>query len=265
MEQYEGDGVSKGKPKWLLWLVIGVVAIIVIVVFVRQLGGGPSTATGLTVDDLSAIVNQQSTVIQGVTTWKAIAIEDLANLNTKQGQILTRLDGITSPKDWTSDINKLRADFTALQASWVGVNQTIKDAIEGVNVTMPRYAMVSGMEEKLTGIYIDVSVYGVGSYPVLVSLYGQNLEEDTVSVKSSSGYIIAKEYAFYNYGLDSTLSGNETVYALGSNATRRDFVILPTSAWETVNLVQMKAVGDAALSYAFAVVGDSWAKAEEEW
>jgi hypothetical protein len=264
LEQYEGD-VKKGKSKWMLWVVIGVVAIIAIVAVTKLGGGGPSSASGLTLDELSAIVSQHSTSIQGVLQWKATATEDLANLNTKQQQILSQLSGITNPKDWTSDINTLKADFTALQISWGSVNQTIGDTIKGVNVTMPRYAMVSGMEEKLTGIYVDVSVYGVGSYPVLVSLYGQNLEEDTVSVKPSSGYIIAKEYAFYNYDLDSSGAGNETVYALGMNATRRDFVILPTDTWGSVNLVQMKAVGEAALSYAFAVVGDSWAKAEEEW
>lgn len=264
MEQYEGD-VKKGKSKWMLWVVIGVVAIIAIIAVTKLGGGGSSSASGLTLDELSAIASQHSTSIQGVLQWKATATEDLANLNTKQQQILSQLSGITNPKDWTSDINGLKANFTALQASWSSVNQTIKDALAGINVTVPRYAMVSGMEEKLTGIYIDVSVYGVGSYPVLVSLYGQNLEEDIVSVKPSLGYIVAKEYAFYNYGLESSLSGNETVYALGMNATRRDFVILPTDEWGSVNLVQMKAVGEATLSYAFAVVGDSWAEAEEEW
>jgi hypothetical protein len=235
LEEYQEDA-KKGKPKWMLWAIIGVAVIVVVVVMAMQLGREPSSAAGLTLDDLSLTVTS-------IVSWKATAIEDIANLKSKDTSLQTQIDAITRPKDWTSDINKLKEE-------WASVNQTLADAMAGLNSAYPRYAMVSGMEEKLTGIYIDISVYGVGSYPILVSFYGQNLEEDTVSVKPRSGYIITKEYSFYD---------------LGMNATRRDFVILPTDGWESTNLVQMKAVGEATLSYAFAVVGDSWAKAEEEW
>ena len=241
MEQYEGDEVKKGRPKWMLWAVIGVVAIVVIVVMATQLGGGPSSTSGLTIDDLSAIVTQQSTSIQGLSQWKATATEDLANFNTKQQQILSQLSGITNPKDWTSDMSELRADVTALE-----------DAMAGINTTVPRYAMVSGMEEKLTGIYIDVSVYGAGDYPVIVSLYGNNLQNDTISFKPNSGCSIQEIYSYSDYNLSSSV-------------TQMAIVVAPSESWDVVGLIQLKAVGNATVSYAMATVGDSWAKAEEEW
>jgi len=290
LEEYQDDGAKKGRSKWMLWAVIGVVAVIVVVVIVTQLGGGQSSASGLTVDDLSAIVNQQSTSIQGFTTWKATATEDLANINTKQQQILSQLSGITNPKDWTADMNKLKADFTALQASWEAtgetldstitginatieeavasvnitmedVNQAIEDAMVGINMTFPRYAVVSGMEEKLTGIYVDVTVFGTGDFPVVVSLYGDYLDEDEVIVRPHMDYAIVADYPFYD--LVETTVGNETFYYI--NRTRWDFVITPGDVWTMGDTIQLKVIGDAPVSYAFAVVGDSWAKAEEEW
>lgn len=242
MEDY-GNEVKKGKPKWMLWAIIGIAVIVAVVVMVTQLGGNESSASGLTLDDLAAQINAMSTTVTPIVAWKATAIEDIANLKTK-------VNVLTTPKDWTADFAAIREDITELQSEWVDVNQTIQDAIESVNVTMPRYAMVSGMEEKYSGIYIDVSVYGAGDYPVLVSLYGSKLQNDTVSVKPSTGCVKVGEYFFYD---------------LEGNATRRDFVMRPTVEWKSTNLIQMKAVGNATLSYAFAVVGDSWAEAEEEW
>jgi len=252
---YGESEVKGGKPGWKMWVIIGLVAVIAIVLAVVLGGKGPPSTSGLSVDDLGVIVNQQGATIQELSAWKAATMEDIANLKSKDNTLQSQISSIVAPKDWT-------ADFNSLMAQWAGVNQTIADAIAGLNITIQRYAMVSGMEEKLSGIYIDISVYGAGSYPVLVSIYGQNLQNDTFAVKPNTGCLIAKRYWSYIYGLAGS---NETGYNLTMNAIRCDFVILPTDEWDTMNLIQMKAVGGASVSYAVALVGESWVEAEEEW
>jgi hypothetical protein len=93
-------------------------------------------------------------------------------------------------------------------------------------------------------------------------LYGNNLQNSTVSVRQNSGYAIAKDYSFYKYGL----STNGTGYNLTEKGIRRDFVILPAAEWQAVNLVEVKVTGTGTLSYVFAGVGASWGEeVEDEW
>jgi hypothetical protein len=248
LEQYEGD-VKKGKPKWMLWVVIGIVAVVVVVVVVKLGGGGPSSASGLTLDELSAIANQQSTLIQGLSTWKATATEDLANLNTKQQQILSQLGGITNPKDWTSDMNKLKADFTTLQSSW-------SDALAGINITIPRYAMVSSMTEDddaETGhpnIIMSIDVYGAGVYPVVVTFYGEDI-----------GNSILLHPRYCDYTIKSALV---SVFDASDNSTEViqlvAFVMPDENGWDSVDTINLgiDLVDGASIDCAVAVVGCSW-------
>ena len=160
-------------------------------------------------------------------------------------------------------MSELRADFTALE-----------DAMAGINTTVPRYAMVSNVEEKLTGIYIDVSVYGDGDYPIVVSLYGSELDPDKISVKPFSGCGIRKIYAYGDYALVpfpidlSSCNCTEQVwgYNLSSNYTQLAVVISPDDSWDAVDLIQLKVKkGGGTVSYATAIVAESWTKAVEEW
>lgn len=272
MEQYEGD-VKKGKSKWMLWVVIGAVAIIAIIAAVKLGGGGPSSASGLTLDELSAIVSQQSASIQGVSQWKATATEDLANLNTKQQQILSQLSGITNPKDWTSDINGLKANFTAIQASWAGVNQTIEDAMAAINITIPRYAMVSSMYKgTITGyigdVFTDVTVYGGGNYPIVVTFYGDSLGNSTLWLPWNPHYT-ANLLQVSNYTCVSGTSqvdvGNGTTisvpnYHCSSNVVQSVVFISPkVGGWEPIDVINLRLVPNGAkIEYAAAVIGSSW-------
>ena len=123
-------------------------------------------------------------------------------------------------------------------------------------------------------------LYGAGDYPVVVSLYGNNLQNDAISIKPSSGCSIQKIYSYSDYGLsedywvwnlsqEDWASCNCTIpvpeYILSSNVTQMTIVVAPSNSWDVVDLIQLKAVGNATVSYALAIVGDSWAKVEEEW
>lgn len=56
---------------------------------------------------------------------------------------------------------------------------------------LPAYAEITGV----TGNYIRVAIHGEGNYPVIVTIYGSDLEVGKVSVTPTKTiYTIAKEY-----------------------------------------------------------------------
>lgn len=56
---------------------------------------------------------------------------------------------------------------------------------------LPAYAEITGV----TGNYIRVAVHGEGNYPVIVTIYGSDLEVGKISVTPTKTiYTIAKEY-----------------------------------------------------------------------
>jgi hypothetical protein len=250
LEEYQDD-VKKGKPKWLLWLVIGVAAIIVIVVMATQFGGKPSSASQPTIDELSAS-------IQGLQTWKAAASEDLANLNSKQQQILSQLSGITTPKDWTQDMNNLKDE----------VKQTIDEAVAGINTTLPRYAMVS-MMTKYEGtklqwygdVFTNVEVHGQGAYPVVVTFYGSGLNNATLYWPSGSGYDVCTSFVFNyncNVGATDVHVGNESISCVPEAVELIAFVV-PHTGWGSRDLIQLGLdPGLGSVSYVTAAVGGTW-------
>lgn len=280
MQDYDGSEVKKGgKSKWTLWVVIGIVAVVIIVaVVLLKPGGSQSSASGLTIDDLSAIVTQQSTTIQGLTTWKATTTEELANLNSKQQQLTSQLSGITNPKDWTSDMNKLKADFTALQDSWGSVNQTIEDAVAGINITIPRYVMVSQMVKwagpqfpaMIGDVLTNIEVYGQGKYPVAVTFYGSGLNDAEVYWPSGAGYYldtsVVFEYACSN-GTTSIIVGNETdnqtipipTYNCIPNGIELIAFVIPADGWKMADVIQLGVdLKGGSIDYATATTAGTW-------
>ena len=262
----KGGGLAK---KWM-WGIIGGVVIVAIIVGVVAKGGGPAEGetvpSGLTLESVN-------TNVQALVTWKATTTETLANLQSQ-------VNGVTVPKNWSPEINAIKADIDALGISVAStvasVEEMIEEAVSGLNFTaMPRYAMVSNMAEKLTGIYIDVSVYGKGSYPVLITLYGENLEDAEVSVKGSE-CDIAVAYLYGDYELESVvapvfivshnLTLDMTNYNLTFTGTKLVNVVMSGEAWDGLDLIEMKVTGeDVVVCFAAAAVGESWAEMEEEW
>ena len=126
--------------------------------------------------------------------------------------------------DWTATFNEYAAEFDALQAE-VGL---LRDS-------WPPYALVTRVENE----YVDVSLFGAGDYPVLVTLYGETIG--------------APEPRFpAEYTITESWSSNSTM----------TLAVEPVVEWELTDIIELKVSG---VHYACAIVGEGAVVSTPGW
>jgi len=110
---------------------------------------------------------------------------DVATLQTKVASLIDTVSNLDTPPNYEPDINELQQRVDDLEASEGSEN------VETLNI--PQYALVTGVSHR----YIAVTVYGAGDFPVLVYLYGEDLQ--AANVLGSEDWVVeAVEYREYD-------------------------------------------------------------------
>jgi len=110
---------------------------------------------------------------------------DVATLQTKVASLIDTVSNLDTPPNYEPDINELQQRVDDLEASEGSEN------VETLNI--PQYALVTGVSHR----YIAVTVYGTGDFPVLVYLYGEDLQ--AANVLGSEDWVVeAVEYREYD-------------------------------------------------------------------
>lgn len=125
------------------------------------------------------------TYVNGVESKLQKAIDDLALDNTR---LKSSLAATLAQQDSSIQLKLTEAD------------KKIAEAIaELKNASVPKYAFVNNMGRR----YIEVTVYGAGNYPVVISLYGTGLKTKEIEVDVADDEIAAvtDEQIIGNYTL----------------------------------------------------------------
>lgn len=88
------------------------------------------------------------------------------------------VDGLSGAYDWTANITALETSFAELQA-----------LVNSFSFDIPRYAVVGDFGET----YLNISTYGEGDYPVIVTFYGLNLLPGEIRAVDLAPYAIMGE------------------------------------------------------------------------
>jgi len=205
-EDFEGDGEVKpagGKLKRYL-IIGGVVALLIIAIAVPASlkNSGSSEASPVTIESVNTKVN-------ALEAWKSATDESLSGLWEKANSIQNTVNSLKSPKDWTSEINIIKGNITALRDIVDDIDITdyppaIMDALssifdrldvledtigESFNVTIDSAFDITVEEDAVV-----IMVYETGSYPIVITLYGNGLEPDKVAKWPSESYNITRKW-----------------------------------------------------------------------
>jgi len=248
-EDFEGDGEVKpagGKLKRYL-IIGGVVALLIIAIAVPASlkNSGSSEASPVTIESVNTKVN-------ALEAWKSATDESLSGLWEKANSIQNTVNSLKSPKDWTSEINIIKGNITALRdivddidaEDWTPAITLINGKI---NLILDRLDDLEGGVDwslnttvavtRLEGEYIDVKVNLNGEYPVVVVLYGEGLDPAELDWRYNI-YDIEKTWVF-NYTGDTILT----------------VVIEHDDGWEAGDLIELKITNEGIVNYAVAYIG----------
>ena len=191
--------------------------------------------------DLNAVPDCTSNITQlnaGLDDLSA----DLTAVETTLMELEVRVEDIVVT-DWSSDISDLEleladviGDITTLDGEIAGLEIAVGDLqtdVEFLLTSLPRYAVVKSMGLVMGGRRLEVEVRGAGYFPVIVTLYGQDLDPITIWDVDSVGYII-----------------ESMPYAQGKILA---IFIHPVPSWDEVNTILLDITGS--ISYASASVG----------
>lgn len=96
---------------------------------------------------------------------------------------------------------------------------TIDTAINSMKTsTLPKYAMVSDLTKR----YVEVKVYGVGDYPVIITLLGEGLAAGILDVDKDATYSIEAEYLYGTY--TATTSAGTTVLTIPTKSYSSELI-----------------------------------------
>lgn len=153
--------------------------------------------------------------IAALETRVAQNAEQIANLQKMVDKQATTID-------YSAAINDLSAKNTALQND-VAALKTKLNAINPTEIP-PQYAWVSSADKKHITIYTS----GAGNYPVIVTLYGDNLRTNQVKKTSAGNYNIASEFLYSSY----TTVSNQLV-----------LIIKPITTWSASDKIELDVQG----------------------
>lgn len=240
MENPEKDP-EEGKGDFKRKLTIGViiVAVIAAVMVPTLLLTKSEPSNGGSVVTLEAVNDNVLTLQE----WKEVTGVTLASLWSSIDSLEGTINGVASPKDWTSEVNAIKADITALQASfdaleftdWSGAIVVLQDQIDAlqddIDNLVTGWSSNTSMVTRIEGEYVDIMVPGAGDYPVIVTLYGESI-----------GTVQARHPSIYNV---------EISWAAGDMAF---LAVEPIDEWEAGDIIELKAI-NGTVDYAVAVVG----------
>lgn len=220
----------------------------------------------------------------------------LAQLNNKVTALENTISSLPKQKDWSSTITALDAEITKLKTSMTGISQDVEETLASFQpTTIPHYAIVNTIDEKKSATYISVSVFGAGDYPILLSIYGSDLQDATITRNPDNDCFLADKFSYGTFTLiceDATITipaktftsspadpaaHTHTVAVNGIefvvqdiddsfDATQVVVVVQPEDEWKAEDSFQIKVTGgDAEVNYASAVAGASWEKTTEGW
>lgn len=125
-------------------------------------------------------------------------------LESKVSQLQSKVASIPEPPNYSSQIADLQTKLNNIES---GV-QTQLDSFQPDIPDVPKFALVTEIGRK----YIEVSTYGAGDYPVVVTLYGTGLNIDEVV---STDDDVVDELLYGTYTLTSA-SGNTLSVSSGT-------------------------------------------------
>jgi len=132
-------------------------------------------------------------VKKATTTTPTVTVEQLqARIASLESKVASQTNQITTLQNqppptqtnYQPSIDLLKTDLV-----------TLRTQINNLNTSnIPKYAMVTELGRK----YIEVTTYGAGDYPVIVTLYGEGLKVNEVDVEDDD---IVDEYLYGKYSL----------------------------------------------------------------
>jgi hypothetical protein len=243
----------------------------------------------------------QLNALKSVTTTPATAKDWQPAINTVQSTLADqinqlRLQSVTPLAALQSSVDKLNTQWTALsntqttdETTLTTLQKTLTDQVTKAladlkTVSAPRYAIVTDVGRK----YIDIDVYGAGTYPVIVNIYGDKLLTGEVNTLAADTYSVTDETVLGTYvltpmaGVPATISSatfpvtisgvtgatgsvtisgltvNDIPYSIVFNGKQLTVVVEPDKAWlasDTISLDIRDLSGS--VSYATANVGSN--------
>ena len=206
-----GEGIDQGNPKdersffqRYKGIIIGAVAIvaIIIIAFIIQ-NQSPSGATEN--PDLSTLESR----IAAEETKSVTQAGDIAGILADIDDIQGQLDDIPVPADYSGAIAQLNNALDALE-------------LAVLNIT-PESVTILGIDEGIGYDCINMSFSKAGAYPVILSLYGANLNTPA---------------AWYPYPANFTIAG-----IWGGNATLT-MAVEPSISWAKGDIIGIKVNGE---------------------
>lgn len=228
MEQ-EIDAESKDKRrKIIIGVVIAVIVVAVIgipALLIQQ--SDPIEATE------PANIETLETDLLSLQATVAAQAETIANLQSEIG-VLPGGDCVCP--DWASNITGME-----------GILESLQKQIDDIDlISIPRYAMVVRVEEESGIEYIDATVYGSGVFPVIVTLYGEEI--DDVAPRYPFAYTINRLWSL------NFTEGNMMLVA----------VVEPVGEWTMGDIIELRA-GEGDVFYAVASTGKGESEGETGW
>lgn len=287
MDPEENEGKGNPLRANLKWIIIAAAVIIGLIVFSTVRGREPSEASpgDTTLDSLNATVSVYGTRLATVEGTAALHTEDIADLRSD-------VDSLTSPTDWSSEINSLKNRLNAEEAKSSSQATTIADLQDEIAAfnTSAWAANCTALWDMIGDLQNEVNEIDAVDWSGNITLLNDRMYdlEDSVSSMSSilryamvsdlgADYLIAEVFGAGNYPVVLTLYGNAleaddvkvyppipgheitacsigATYLSSSNATLT-VVVEPDSAWLDEDAIMLQILeGD--IDYATAIVAE---------
>lgn len=182
----EGEKKGSNLKKYLMW---GVVVLIIVVIAVSVSMKFRNTGTEASSSDIQEV----STKVTALETWKTATDESLAGLWEKLDSIETTLEGIESPEDYATIFASIQSDIAELQNAVIDLQDEIDDLdftdwsdtianlwakinavasnVSALDFGGWRYAILGEVDSE----YLSVDIFGSGNYSVIITFYGTSL------------------------------------------------------------------------------------------
>ena len=117
---------------------------------------------------------------------------DVTALQTKVASLIDTVSNLDTPPNYKPNIDTLDLQVIDFETRIAELEASVGSENAGT-LNIPQYALVTGISHR----YIAVTVYGTGDFPVLVYLYGEDLE--ATNVPGSEDWVVeAVEYREYD-------------------------------------------------------------------
>jgi len=117
---------------------------------------------------------------------------DVTALQTKVASLIDTVSNLDTPPNYEPDIDALEQQVIDFETR-IAELEASEGSENAGTLNIPQYALVTGISHR----YIAVTVYGTGDFPVLVYLYGEDLE--ATNVPGSEDWVVeAVEYREYD-------------------------------------------------------------------